>query len=67
LIDFFKQTGRPYLVVGTKSDRIGRNALTKSITALKAAHDVDEVLPVSAEKSTGLKELWSRLEAAQTV
>jgi GTP-binding protein len=67
LIDFYKQTGRPYLVVGTKSDRIGRNALTKSITALKAAHDVDEVLPVSAEKSTGLKELWSRLEAAQTV
>lgn len=62
LISFFKETQRPYLVVGTKCDRISKNLLTKSVAALKSAHEVAEVLPVSAEKGTGLKELWSRLQ-----
>ena len=64
LISFFKQMQRPYLVVGTKSDRIGQSALQKSLKALREAHEVDEVLPVSAEKGTGLKQLWAKLQAA---
>ena len=63
LITFFKQIQRPYLVVGTKSDRVGQNALQKSLAALRKAHEVDEVLAVSAEKGTGVQELWKRLEA----
>ncbi len=62
LIDFFKATQRPYLVVGTKADRVGRNALEKSLAALREAHGVAEILPVSAEKGTGIQELWRRLE-----
>src|ERR1700723_3301860 len=49
LIDFFKQTHRPHLVVGTKSDRLGGNQLTKSLAALAKAHGVDRVLPVSSK------------------
>ncbi len=64
LIDFFKATGRPYLVVGTKSDRISKNVLAKNLAALKRTHGVDQILPVSAEKSTGLSDLWSRLKTA---
>jgi len=63
LVDFFKSTQRPYLVVGTKSDRVSKNVLAKSIAALKAAHGVDEILPVSAEKNTGIPQLWQRLHA----
>lgn len=63
LIQFFQQMGRPYLVVGTKSDRVSKNLLAKNVAALKRAHEVDEVLPVSAEKGMGIKELWSRLMA----
>jgi GTP-binding protein len=64
LIDFFKQTQRPFLVVGTKSDRLGGNALAKSIAALKREHEVDEVLAVSATKGeAGVKGLWARLMA----
>src|SRR6202046_2520892 len=64
LIDFFKQTQRPYLVVGTKSDKLGGNALAKSIAALKREHEVDEVLAVSANKGeAGVKALWTRLMA----
>jgi GTP-binding protein len=61
LIDFFKQTQRPYLVVGTKSDRLSNNALAKSLAALRKGHGVDEVLAVSTKSEAGVKVLWSRL------
>jgi len=61
LIEFFKQTQRPYLVVGTKSDRISNNVLQKSLAALRKAHGVEEVLPVSDRTEAGAKSLWSRL------
>jgi GTP-binding protein len=63
LIEFFKQTGRPYLVVGTKSDRLSGNVLTKSLAALRRAHGVEEILPVSANTEGGTKALWPRLMA----
>jgi GTP-binding protein len=63
LIDFFKQTQRPYLVVGTKADRLSNNVLAKSVAALKRELEVDEVLPVSAKTDAGTKALWTRLMA----
>ena len=63
LIHFFQEMGRPYLVVGTKADRVSKNVLQKNLAALKKAHGIDEVLAVSAEKGTGIKELWGRLLA----
>jgi len=63
LIRFFQQIQRPYLVVGTKCDRVGQNALAKSLKALREAHQITDILPVSAEKGTGVQELWKRLEA----
>jgi GTP-binding protein len=63
MISFFKQMQRPYLVVGTKSDRISQSALAKSIKALREAHGVDELVAVSAEKGTGINALWARLQA----
>jgi len=62
LIDFFKQTGRPYLVVATKADRLSNNALAKSLAALKRAHGIEEVLPVSSNTKTGIPALWQRLQ-----
>ena len=64
LVDFFKQTGRPFLVVATKADRLSNNALAKSIAALKRAHGVEEVIAVSAKDQTGISGLWTRLQAA---
>jgi GTP-binding protein len=63
LIDFFKQTQRPFLVVGTKADRLSGNALGRSLAALKQAHGVDELLAVSAKTDAGTKALWGRLMA----
>jgi len=61
LITFFKQMQRPFLVVGTKADRLSNNALAKSVAALKKAHEVEEILPVSAKTDAGTKALWQRL------
>jgi len=63
LISYFKQTQRPFLVVGTKADRLSNNVLAKSIAALKREHQVDEILPVSSKTDAGTKALWQRLMA----
>jgi GTP-binding protein len=61
LITYFKQMQRPFLVVGTKADRLSNNVLAKSIAALKKAHEVAEILPVSAKTDVGTKVLWAKL------
>ena len=61
LITYFKQTQRPYLVVGTKADRLSNNQLAKSIAALKKFHEVEEILPVSAKTDAGTKMLWAKM------
>ena len=63
LITFFKQTQRPYLVVGTKADKLSNNVLAKSLAALKREHEVDEILAVSSKTDAGTKALWQRLMA----
>ncbi len=63
LIQYLQQTQRPYLVVGTKADRLSNNTLAKSIATLKRTHEVEEVLPLSAKTDAGTKTLWSRLNA----
>jgi len=61
LITYLKQTQRPFLVVGTKADKLSNNQLGKSVAALKKAHEVEEILPVSAKTDAGTKALWARL------
>jgi GTP-binding protein len=61
LINALRSMQRPHLVVGTKSDRLGGNQLTKSLTALKKAHGVDQVLPVSSKSAGGVKGLWPEI------
>jgi GTP-binding protein len=61
LITYLKQTQRPFLVVGTKADRLSNNQLAKSVAALKKSHGVDDVLAVSAKTDAGTKGLWAKL------
>ena len=63
LITYLKQSQRPFLVVGTKADRISNNVLAKSLAALKREHDITEILPISAKTDAGIKPLWSHLLA----
>jgi GTP-binding protein len=61
LINALRAMQRPHLIVGTKSDRLGGNQLTKSLAALKKAHGVDRVLPVSSKSVGGVKTLWPEI------
>jgi GTP-binding protein len=61
LLTALKQMQRPHIVVGTKSDRLSGNALTKSMKALKEAHGEDIILPVSVKTENGVKALWPEI------
>ncbi len=61
LLTALRAMQRPHVVVGTKSDRLGGNQLTKSLAALKRAHGEDQVLPVSSKTDSGVKALWAEI------
>ena len=64
LIDWLRAAGREFAVVATKIDRLSGNERTRNLLALKKGLELDEILPVSAKTDYGMKELWSRIEAA---
>ena len=64
LIDWLRHAGRSFIVVATKIDRLSGNQRTRNLAALKKGLELDEILPVSARTSAGIKELWARIEAA---
>jgi len=64
LIDWLRAAGREFIVVATKIDRLSGNQRTRSLQALRQGLELDELLPVSAKTGYGVKELWSKIEAA---
>ena len=67
LIDWLRAAGRDFAVVATKIDRLSGNERTRNLLALKKGLELDEVLPVSAKTGYGIRELWTRIEAAGAV
>ena len=66
LIDWLRAAGRNFAVVATKIDRLSGNERTRNLLALKKGLGLDEILPVSSKTGSGMKELWTRIEAAGT-
>lgn len=64
LITYLKQVQRPFVVVGTKADRISKNVLAKNLAALKREHEIEEILPVSSKTGAGIPALWERIQTA---
>ncbi|HTW81187.1 MAG TPA: ribosome biogenesis GTP-binding protein YihA/YsxC [Terracidiphilus sp.] len=65
LFDWLRAAGRDFVVVATKADRLSGNARARNLAALKKAHELDEILAVSAKTGYGLRELWARIEQAR--
>ena len=68
LLQFLRETGRAFLVVGTKADRLSGNGRVKAVTALRqglalGAPEDEPLLLVSAKTGAGLKELWRSIFA----
>lgn len=66
LIEWLRHAGRAFVVVATKCDRLSGNERTRNLAALREGLDVEQILPVSAKTSAGLKELWVAIESAGT-
>jgi GTP-binding protein len=59
LLDFLAASGRPHVVVATKSDRLSGNDLQLSLEALRHEYADAAIIPFSAKTGAGTDELWS--------
>jgi GTP-binding protein len=64
LIEWLKFHQRPFVIVGTKSDRISNNVLANSLRKLQAAFGTESILAYSTKVGTGRNELWRRIGEA---
>lgn len=54
----------PLIVIATKADKIGKSQIDAHVRQIRKGLQTDvRILPVSAEKRTGLEEIWAILEA----
>jgi len=64
LLRFLSGVDRPFLVLGTKSDRLSGNQLSKALQVLAGEFPHAKVLPFSARTGVGRDELWREIRQA---
>lgn len=64
MLDFLSATGRPFLIVATKCDRLSGNELTQALRKQQQNHPEARILPFSAKSGLGREELWSEIRKA---
>ncbi len=64
LLQFLRSTGRAFVVVATKSDRLSGNQLKSSVQALSQAFDIPSPLLYSAKTGLGRDHLWQQIRSA---
>jgi GTP-binding protein len=61
LLDFLNASGRDFLLIATKSDRLSNNQLRNALKGLADAYPTATVIPFSAKTRTGRDEVWSKI------
>ena len=64
LLDFLSTTGRDFLLVATKSDRLSNQQLNNSLRTLAQEYPSARLLPYSAKAGAGRDELWKHIRQA---
>jgi GTP-binding protein len=64
LLGFLSSSGRPFLIVGTKSDKLSGNQLRNSLQMLGREYPQARIVPFSAKSAAGHEELWKEIRAA---
>ena len=62
MIECFKQSGKPYIVVANKMDKLKKSEIEPNLLRIRDTLQLDngvKVIPFSAEKKTGRCELLS--------
>ena len=61
LLDFLNASGRDFLLIATKSDRLSNNQLGKALQGLAKAYPTATVIPFSAKTRVGRDEVWKKI------
>jgi GTP-binding protein len=61
LLDFLSASGREFLLVATKSDRLSNNQLSNTLRSLTQEYPAARLLPFSAKTGAGRDELWKQI------
>jgi GTP-binding protein len=64
LLEFLAVSGRPFLIVGTKSDRLSGNQLRNALQTLSREFPQARIVPFSAKSADGREELWREIRSA---
>jgi len=64
LRQFLRATGRPFLVVATKSDRLSKNELRNVMQGMTQEAPEAKIVPFSAKSGAGREELWQAIRKA---
>jgi GTP-binding protein len=64
LLAFLTSSGRPFLIVGTKSDKLSGNQLRNALQMLGREYPQARIVPFSAKSAAGQEELWKEIRAA---
>ena len=61
---WFKGSGRPFVVVANKTDKLSKTAVSENLAVIRATLELPEdtpLLPFSAEKGDGRPELLGKI------
>jgi GTP-binding protein len=62
-LNWLSETGRPLLVLATKTDKLVKVDLKKALIAIQKTHELDlEPLPVSSLKRQGFDAVWEQID-----
>jgi GTP-binding protein len=64
LLDFLQASGREFVIVPTKADRLSGNQLRNALDALGSKFPHSRIVPYSARTSAGREELWREIRLA---
>jgi GTP-binding protein len=64
LVEFLSASGKPFIVVATKSDKLSANQLNNSIRTLTEGLLGAKIVPYSARSGAGQSELWQEIREA---
>jgi GTP-binding protein len=64
LLEFLASIRRPFLMVGTKADKLSGNSLRNSLEHFRQAVPGLRIVPYSARTGSGRDELWREIRNA---
>jgi GTP-binding protein len=64
LLDFLSSSGRNFLLIATKSDRLSNNQLRNALKTLGDAYPTAPVIPFSAKTGAGRQEVWNKIRTS---